>query len=129
MLLEKRPYDDSITLVEGKTSPKGPLYSLSAAELAVLMAYIEKMIDKGFIRVSSSPAASPLLFATKPGGGLRFCVDYRTNLCSNRQESLPTHYVSDQGDPRARLQSHDILLLSTALRNQAGGKEIGKPRF
>jgi len=32
---------------------------------------------KGFIRASTSPAASPVLFAKKPGGGLRFCVDYR----------------------------------------------------
>jgi len=34
------------------------------------------MLDKGFIRVSNSPAAAPVLFVRKPGGGLRFCVDY-----------------------------------------------------
>lgn len=34
-------------------------------------------MDKGFIRASSSPAASPVLLVRKPGGGLRFCVDYR----------------------------------------------------
>jgi hypothetical protein len=27
--------------------------------------------------VSNSPAAAPILFVKKPGGGLRFCVDYR----------------------------------------------------
>jgi hypothetical protein len=32
---------------------------------------------KGFIRQSSSPYAAPCLFAKKPDGGLRFCIDYR----------------------------------------------------
>ena len=50
---------------------------MSADELKVLKAYIEEMVDKGFIRASSSPAASPVLFVKKPGGGLHFCVDYR----------------------------------------------------
>ena len=50
---------------------------MSADELKVLKAYIKKMVDKGFIQASSSPAASVVLFAKKPGGGLRFCVDYR----------------------------------------------------
>lgn len=35
------------------------------------------MLDKGFIRESSSPAAVPLLLAAKPGGGVRICQDYR----------------------------------------------------
>ena len=70
-------YDHSIELMEGKTPTWGPLYSMSADELKVLKEYIKKMIDKGFIWASSSSAASPVLFARKPGGGLRFCVDYR----------------------------------------------------
>jgi hypothetical protein len=35
------------------------------------------MLDKGFIRESTSPAATPLLLAAKPGGGVRICHDYR----------------------------------------------------
>ena len=35
------------------------------------------LLEKGWIRPSSSPAASPVLFARKSNGGLRFCVDYR----------------------------------------------------
>ena len=34
------------------------------------------MVDKSFIWASSSSAASLVLFAKKPGGGLHFCGDY-----------------------------------------------------
>jgi hypothetical protein len=50
---------------------------MSEDELLVLRKFLQENLDKGFIRASTSPAASPVLFARKPGGGLRFCVDYR----------------------------------------------------
>ena len=50
---------------------------MSEDELLVLRKFLQENLDKGFIRVSTSQAASPVLFARKPGGGLRFCVDYR----------------------------------------------------
>lgn len=36
-----------------------------------------ELLDKGFIYASSSPALAPVLFIRKPGGGLRFYIDYR----------------------------------------------------
>ncbi|KAI1000572.1 hypothetical protein K3495_g7622 [Podosphaera aphanis] len=50
---------------------------MSREELEVLKKYIKENLENGFIKPSSSPAASPVLFVKKPGGGLRFCVDYR----------------------------------------------------
>ena len=35
-------------------------------------------LDKSFIRVNNSPAATPVPFVKKLGGSLRFCVDYRS---------------------------------------------------
>ena len=76
-LPEHRQYDHRIELEPGKTPPYGPLYGMSQNELKVLRKYLDDNLKKGFIQASSSPAASPVIFVRKPGGGLRFCVDYR----------------------------------------------------
>lgn len=57
--------------------PWGPLYNMSREELLVLRKTLTDLLQKGWIRPSNSPAAAPVLFAKKPNGGLRFCVDYR----------------------------------------------------
>ena len=69
--------DHEVRLKDGETPTWGPLYSMSRAELVVLKDWLEENMSKGFIRQSSSPFAAPVLFAKKPGGGLRFCIDYR----------------------------------------------------
>ena len=60
-----RPYDHKIPLREGFTPPFGPLYLLSKIELQALKEWLEENLDKGFIRASSSPAASPILFTKR----------------------------------------------------------------
>jgi hypothetical protein len=50
---------------------------MSQAQLLALKAWLEENLRKGFIRPSSSPAASPVLFVQKPDGALRLCMDYR----------------------------------------------------
>jgi hypothetical protein len=57
--------------------PWGPLNGMSREEVEVLKKYIKENLEKGFIRPNTSPASSPVLFVKKPGGGLRFCVEYR----------------------------------------------------
>lgn len=57
--------------------PWGPLYSMSREELLVFRKTLTDLLKKGWIRSSNSPAAAPILFAKKPSGGLRLCVDYR----------------------------------------------------
>ena len=43
----------------------------------MLRRYLQENLDKGFIRLSKSPAASPILFILKKDGGLRLYMDYR----------------------------------------------------
>jgi len=70
------PYDHKIPLQEGFTPPFGPLYLMSRTESQTLTEWLEENLSKGFIRASSSPAASPILFVKKTDGSLRLCVDY-----------------------------------------------------
>jgi hypothetical protein len=50
---------------------------MNREELLYLRKTITDLLDKNFIRVSNSPATAPVLLVRKPGGGVRFCVDYR----------------------------------------------------
>src|ERR1700712_4404850 len=92
--------------VDGKTPevPWGPLYQMSRDELLVLRTTLTDLLDKGFIRVSNSPAAAPVLFVKKPGGGLRFCVDYRglNKITKKDRYPLPLIYETLRNISKAR---------------------------
>ena len=72
-----RSYDHKIELVPGSKTPFSRNRPLSPMELRVLKRWLDDNLAKGFIRPSKSSAASPILLAQKPGGGVRICVDYR----------------------------------------------------
>jgi hypothetical protein len=64
-------------LLDRGTSPYEPIYPLSQRELQVLREFISENLANGRIRISKSPAGSPILFVPKKDGTLRLCVDYR----------------------------------------------------
>ncbi len=72
-----RRYDHDIRLLPGKDLPFGPLYSMSRDELQTLRKWLDENLAKGWIRPSSSPTASPILFVKKADGSLRLCMDFR----------------------------------------------------
>ena len=84
--------------------PWGPLYGMSRDELLVLRKTLTELLDKGFIRVSNSSAAAPVLFVKKPGGGLRFCVDYRAlnKITKKDRYPLPLIYETLRNIGRAK---------------------------
>jgi len=75
--------------------PWGPLYNMSRDELLVLRKTLSDYLSKGFIRASSSPAGAPVLFVRKPGGGLRFCVDYRALNARSQQDRYPLPLIHE----------------------------------
>ena len=42
-----------------------------------MMAQLEELLEKGFIRPSFSPWGAPMLFVKKKDGTMRMCIDYR----------------------------------------------------
>ena len=72
-----RPWDCAIDLVSGATPPRGRIYPLSLPESQAMETYVEEALANGFIRPSTSPAASSFFFIGNKDGGLRPCIDYR----------------------------------------------------
>ena len=52
-------------------------YRMTQSELAELKLQLQDLLDKSFIRLSTSPWGCPALFVKKKDQGLRLCVDYR----------------------------------------------------
>ena len=82
------PYDHIIPLLSDKESSKGPLYNMSRDKLLVLQKYLKEHLFKSFIRVSSSSAASSVIFVKKPEGDLWLCVNY----CGLNNLTVKNHY-------------------------------------
>ena len=52
-------------------------YRMVPVELQELKVQIQELLDKGFIRPSTSPWGASVLFANKKDKTLRLCIDYR----------------------------------------------------
>ncbi|KAI3748391.1 hypothetical protein L6452_11427 [Arctium lappa] len=52
-------------------------YRLAPSEMKELMSQLQELLDKGFIRPSTSPWGAPVLFVKKKDGTMRMCIDYR----------------------------------------------------
>jgi hypothetical protein len=53
-------------------------YRVSGPELVELKKQIDKLLEKGYIRPSTSPWVAPVLFVEKKDGTKRMCIDYRS---------------------------------------------------
>ena len=119
------PYNLKINLEEGAQPPVGPIYSLSASEQEALKEFIEKNLNTGFIRPTSSPHGVPVLFVKKKDGSLCFCVDFRSLNHISKKDCYPLLLISDLLDsPRkARVYSKIDLCHAYHLVRIANGDE------
>lgn len=105
-----------IQIEEGKTPPWGPIYALAATELKELREYIDKALQNGWIRRSTSPAGAPVLFVPKKGGKLRLCVDYRGLNQVTRKNRAPLPLITEILDRLQGARCYTKLDLKDAYR-------------
>ena len=56
---------------------------------------VEKMLEKGFIKPTDSPWASPIVLVTKKDGSTRFCIDYRRLNDVTRKDAYPLPNINE----------------------------------
>ena len=63
---------------------------MSPVELEELHKYLEKNLDKEWIRRSKFPISAPIMFAQKKDGSIRICIDYQDlNKVTVRNPLIP----------------------------------------
>jgi hypothetical protein len=72
----ERKVEFAIELIPGTAPISKRAYRVSRPELVELKKKIDELLEKGYIRPSTSPWAAPVLFVEKDGTK-RMCIDYR----------------------------------------------------
>src|SRR5919202_1488371 len=73
----KRQVEFGIELNPGAAPIACAPYRLAPSEMKEMSSQLQKLLDNGFIRPSSSPWGAPVLFVKKKDGSIRMCLDYR----------------------------------------------------
>ncbi|KAJ9558259.1 LOW QUALITY PROTEIN: hypothetical protein OSB04_012873 [Centaurea solstitialis] len=87
----ERQVEFRIDLIPGAAPVAKTPYRLAAPEMQELSNQLEELLEKGFIRPSSSPWGAPILFVKKKDGSMRMCIDYRelNKLTVKKRYPLP----------------------------------------
>jgi hypothetical protein len=87
--------DHAIKVMPGVAPPAKAPYRMSHEELKELKVQLEKLLAKGYIKLSKSPYGAPVLFVHKKDGTLRMCVDYRALNKAMVNNSCPLPQIDD----------------------------------
>jgi hypothetical protein len=123
-----RPIDYKVELLPDATPLKAHfLYSISANQLIALKEYLTKALRKEWIVLSAAEYGSSVLFAKKPNGGLRFCVNYRAINARSKKDVYPLPLIFETFDrlEKAKLFTKlDVRNAFHRIRMDPGSEEI-----
>ena len=73
----RRVVDFGIKLHPGTSPISMTPHRMASVEFQELRVQLHELLDKGFMKPSTSSWGAPVLFAKKKGKTLRLCIDYR----------------------------------------------------
>ena len=73
-------------------------YRHAPTEMKEMMNQLQELLDKGFIRPSTSPWGAPVLFVKKKDGSMRMCIDYRELNKVTIKNKYPLPRINDLFD-------------------------------
>jgi hypothetical protein len=94
----ERKVEFAIELIPGTTPISKRAYRVSRLELVELKKQIDELLEKGYIRPSTSPWAAPVLFVEKKDGTKRMCIDYRALNEVTIKNKYPLSRIEDLFD-------------------------------
>ncbi|GJV70579.1 putative reverse transcriptase domain-containing protein [Tanacetum coccineum] len=134
-----RQVEFQIDLVPGAAPVARAPYRLAPSKMKELSVQLQELLEKGFIRPSSSPWGAPVLFVKKKDGSFRMCIDYRELNKLTVKNRYPLPRIDDlfdqlqgssmyskidlrSGYHQLRIKEEDILI--TAFRTRYGHFEF-----
>lgn len=74
----ERPGDHSIDLIPGSSPPYELQHRVSSSQQEEITTQVNELLEKGLIRLNSSPYCSLVLLVQNKDGTFRTCIDYRS---------------------------------------------------
>ncbi|KAI3696894.1 hypothetical protein L6452_29499 [Arctium lappa] len=93
-----RQVEFRIDLMPGAAPIAKAPYRLAPSEMQEMVAQLQELFEKGFIRPSSSPWGAPVLFVKKKDGTMRMCIDYRELNKATVKNRYPLPRIDDLFD-------------------------------
>ena len=94
----EREIDFPIDLVPGTAPISLPPYRMASSEMKELKTQLQELVDRGFIRPSTSPWRVPVLFVKKKDGTCRLYIDYRQLNKVTTRNKYPLPRIDDLFD-------------------------------
>ena len=122
-----RPSDHQIELTGDTKPPQSRAYRMPPYKLQKVKEYLNENLSKGFITPSKAPYSSPVLFALKANGDLRFCVYYRKLNAMTKRNRYPLPLIEEiigKIIGRKHLTRLDIIAAFNKLRMHSDSEDL-----
>ncbi|GJW48755.1 putative reverse transcriptase domain-containing protein [Tanacetum coccineum] len=125
-----RQIEFQINLIPGASPVAYAPYRLAPSEMQELSNQLQELVDRGFIRPSTSPWGAPILFVKKKDGSFRMCIDYRELNKLTIKNRYPLPRIDDLFDQLQGLSVHSKINLRSGYHQlRVRDKDIPKTAF